>query len=432
MISSDAADPTAAAPVQNAAGASETATAAPGASRAAVVFVFITVALDIIALGVMAPVFVPLVERFLHGDVSRAAAIVGIFGTVFALMQFVWQPVLGVLSDRFGRRPVIVLSNIGMGLDYMVMALAPALWWLLAGRVISGVTSATATVAGAYVADVTAPEQRARAFGMVGAAFGLGFVVGPAIGGLCGQLDPHAPFWVAAALCMLNGIYGAFVLPESLARDKRATRFAWAKANPIGSFRLLRTHPELSSLAVMLLFSTLAGMVMQTTWVLYVTYRYGWQPGMTGISLAAIGVCSAASQMLVIGPFVKRFGERVALFAGLGFGASALIICGLAPWTWLFFIGIVPLCLWGLAHAAAQAMMSRRVTPQEQGELQGAIGSIRGVAAMIGPLLFTTAFALGITHGIPGAAWFAGALITLAGVLPVLRNTGEAAKSHAA
>ena len=416
MTTSDVADPTAAEePVELA--------AVPPASRAAVVFVFITVALDVIALGVMAPVFVPLVERFLHGDVARAAAIVGIFGTVFALMQFVWQPVLGVLSDRFGRRPVIVLSNLGMGLDYMVMALAPALWWLLAGRVISGVTSATATVAGAYVADVTAPERRARAFGMIGAAFGLGFVVGPAIGGLCGQFDPRAPFWVAAALCLLNGIYGAFVLPESLAHERRTPRFAWAKANPVGSFRLLRKHPELSALAVMLLLSTTAGMVMQTTWVLYVTYRYGWQPGMTGLSLAAIGVCSAASQMLIIGPFVKRFGERAALFAGLGFGAAALLICGVAPWSWLFFVGIVPLCLWGLAHAAAQAMMSRRVSPQEQGELQGAIGSIRGVAAMIGPLLFTSAFAFGIARGIPGAAWFVGALITIAGVVPVLTST---------
>jgi len=415
MTTSDAAETTAAAPASDAA-------VARGASRAAVVFVFVTVALDMIALGVMAPVFVPLVERFLHGDVARAAGIVGVFGTVFALMQFVWQPVLGVLSDRFGRRPVIVLSNLGMGLDYMVMALAPALWWLLAGRVVSGVTSATATVAGAYVADVSAPEHRARGFGMIGAAFGLGFVVGPAIGGVFGQLDPRAPFFVAAALSLINGVYGAFVLPESLARERRVARFAWAKANPIGSLRLLRTHPELTAVALMLFFSMTAGMVMQSTWVLYVTYRYGWQPGMTGISLAVLGVCSSASQMLVIGPFVKRFGERAALFAGLGFGAAALIIGGAAPSTWLFFLCIVPLSLWGLAHAAAQAMMSRRVTPQEQGELQGAIGSIRGVGAMIGPLLFTAIFAVGIAHGVPGAAWFAGTLVILAGVVPVLRT----------
>lgn len=391
-------------------------------TRPAVIFVFVTVALDMIALGVMAPVFVPLIEGFLHGDVQRAATIVGIFGAVFALMQFVWAPVFGVLSDRFGRRPVIVLSNIGMALDYFLMALAPVLSWLLIGRVISGITSATATAAGAYIADITPAEQRARAFGMIGAAFGLGFVLGPAIGGLCGQFDPRLPFWVAGGLSLLNGVYGAFVLPESLAHENRANRFVWSKANPLGALRLLRSHPELSAVALVTLLSTLAGIVVQTVWVLYVTYRYGWQPGMTGLSLAAIGITSSSAQMLVIGPFVKRFGERAALFAGTGFGALSLVICGSAPSTWVFFVGILPLCLWGLAPAAAQAMMSRRVTPQEQGELQGAIGSIRGVAALFGPLLYTAVFAAGIAHGVPGAPWFLAAVIICAAVLPVLRE----------
>ncbi len=389
---------------------------------AAVSFVFITIALDMIAFGVIAPVFVPLVERFMHGDVEHAATVIGIFGTVFALMQFVWQPVLGVLSDRFGRRPVIILSNIGMGLDYFVMALAPALWWLLAGRVISGITSASATAAGAYIADVTQPHERAKGFGMLGAAFGVGFVVGPAIGGLCGQIDPRLPFWVAGALCLLNGVYGTFVLPESLPRDKRATRFVWSKANPVGAVRLLRSHPELSAVALVMLFSTLAGMVLQTVWVLYVTYRYGWQPGMTGLSLAAVGICSSAAQMLFIGPFVKRYGERVSLFAGIAFGGIALLMFGFAPWTWLIFVSIVPLSLWGLANAAGQAMMTRRVTPQEQGELQGAIGSIRGFAALVGPLLYTSVFAIGVAHGVPGAPWFLGAAIIVAAGLPVLRE----------
>ena len=398
---------------------------APGTAprrRAAVIFVFITVALDMIALGVIAPVFVPLVEQFLHGDVQRTATVVGVFGAVFALMQFVWAPLFGVLSDRVGRRPVIVLSNIGMAADYAVMALAPGLAWLLVGRVISGVTSATATASGAYISDVTPPAERARAFGMVGAAFGLGFILGPALGGLCGQFDPRLPFWVAGALSLLNGIYGAFVLPESLARENRAARFVWAKANPLGALRLLRSHPELSAIAVVTLLSTLAGIVMQSTWVLYVTYRYGWGPGATGVSLAFIGICSSVAQIAVIGSFVKRFGERAALFAGIACGALALVICGLAPNGWLFSIGIVPLCLWGLAPAAGQAMMSRRVTPQEQGELQGAIGSIRGLSALFGPLIFTAAFGIGVAHGVPGAAWFLGAVILCAAVLPVLRE----------
>ena len=403
----------------------------PARRRAAVIFVFITVALDMIALGVIAPVFVPLVERFLHGDVRRAAGVVGVFGTVFALMQFVWSPFLGVLSDRFGRRPVIIISNIGMALDYMVMALAPGLAWLLVGRVISGVTSASATAAGAYVSDVTPPEERARAFGLIGAAFGLGFVLGPALGGLFGQFDPRLPFWVAGALSLLNGIYGAFVLPESLAREHRAVRFMWAKANPLGSLRLLRSHPELSAVAIVTFLSTLAGIVMQSTWVLYVTYRYAWGPGATGVSLAVVGICSSVAQIAVVGPYVKRFGERIALFSGIAFGAIALVICGLAPTGWLFGIGIVPLCLWALAPAAGQAMMSRRVTPQEQGELQGAIGSIRGLSALFGPLIYTSAFAFGVARGVPGAAWFLGAVILCAAVLPVLREHPSAEEEPA-
>ncbi len=388
--------------------------------QAALIFVFITVALDMIALGVIAPVFVPLVEQFMHGDVRHAANVVGVFGTVFALMQFGWMPFLDVLSDRFGRRPIIVLSNFGMALDYAVMALAPNLVWLLIGRVVFGITAANATAASAYVTDVTPPDKRAGAFGMIGAAFGVGFVLGPAIGGLCGQVDPRLPFWVAGGLSLLNGLYGALVLPESLPRAQRAVRFAWAKANPVGSLRLLRRHRELTAIALVTFASSLAGMVMQATWVLYVTYRYHWQPGMTGISLAVVGVTSMVTQVFVIGRFVKRFGERVSLFAGIASGALGLIVCGLAVNGWWFFAGLIGLCLWGLGPAAGQAIMTRHVTAQEQGELQGAIGSIRGLASLFGPGIFTTAFAIGIAHDLPGAAWYLGATLLVAAALPVL------------
>jgi DHA1 family tetracycline resistance protein-like MFS transporter len=398
--------------------------------QAALIFVFITVALDMIALGVIGPVFVPLVEQFLHGDVRRAAGVVGVFGTVFALMQFGWAPFLGVLSDRFGRRPIIVLSNLGMAADYIVMAVAPNLAWLLIGRVVSGITAANATAASAYVSDVTTPEKRAGAFGMLGAAFGLGFVLGPAIGGLCGQVDPRLPFWVAGGLSLLNGLYGALVLPESLARVNRATRFAWAKANALGSLRLLRRHPDLTTLGIVTFASTLAGAVMPSTWVLYVTYRYHWAPGATGISLAVLGVTSMIAQVLMIGRFVKRFGERVSLFAGIAFGAFGLVACGLAANGWWFATGFVGLCLWGLAPAAGQAMMTRHVGPNEQGELQGAIGSIRGLAMVFGPGIFTTAFTIGIAHDLPGAAWYLGAALMFVAVLPALRETG--AKEEAA
>jgi MFS transporter, DHA1 family, tetracycline resistance protein len=405
--------------------------AEPNPQRAALIFIFVTLALDSIALGIIAPVFVPLIEQFMHGDVRHAANVVGVFGTVFALMQFVWAPFLGVLSDRIGRKPVVVLSNLGMAVDYTVMALAPSLFWLLAGRVVSGVTTANMTVASAYIADVTPPEKRAGAFGMIGAAFGLGFVLGPAIGGLCGQFDPRLPFWVAGALSLINGFYGAVVLPESLSREHRVARFGWAKANPVGSLRLLLRHRDLTSLAAVTLASTLAGIAMQSTWVLYVTYRYGWGPGMTGISLAIIGVTSAVAQIVVIGRFVKRFGERAALFAGIGFGVLGLVLFGLAPTGWIFLFGIGPLCLWGLTPAASQAIMTRRVEANEQGELQGAIGSIRGLATLIGPLVYTTAFAIGIARGVPGAAWYVGALFLIAAALPVLRER-YAADPHVA
>lgn len=394
--------------------------------KAALIFIFITVALDIIALGVIAPVFVPLVEGFMHENIAAAAGVVGVFGTVFALMQFVWAPVLGVLSDRFGRRPIIVLSNLGMGVDYAVMALAPNLIWLLLGRVVSGITSATATASSAYIADVTPADKRAAGFGLVGAAFGVGFVLGPAIGGLCGQFNPRLPFWVAGALCLLNGIYGAFVLPESLAPEHRAVRFLWSKANPVSSLRLLRRHRDLTSLGIVTFASTLAGIAMQSTWVLYVTGRYGWNPGATGVSLAAIGICSSVSQVALIGPYVKRYGERAALFGGIGFGVLSLVIFGLAGNGWWFSAGIVPLCLWGLAPAAASAIMTRRVSAREQGELQGAIGSIRGLSAVFGPAIFTTAFAIGIAHGVPGLNWFVAGLFLCAAVLPVLRDTSRA------
>ena len=402
--------------------------------RGALVFIFVTVSLDMIAFGVIAPVFVPLVEKLMHGDVRHAAGVVGAFGTVFALMQFGWMPFLGVLSDRIGRRPVIVLSNLGLALDYVVMALAPNLIWLLIGRVVSGITAANATAANAYVADVTPPEKRAGAFGMIGAAFGVGFVLGPALGGLCGQFDPRLPFWVAGGLSLLNGLYGALVLPESLPREKRAARFAWAKANPVGSLRLLRRHRELTVIALVLFGSSLAGMVMQSTWVLYVTYRYHWQPGMTGISLAVLGVISGVAQVIVVPRFVKRFGERVSLFAGIAFGTFGLVACGLAASGWWFFPGLVGLCLWSLAFAAGQAIMTRHVSPQEQGELQGAVGSIRGLASLLGPGIFTSAFAIGIAHDLPGAAWYLGAVLLVVTVLPVLRQSfdGETVETPAA
>ncbi|MFO0995591.1 MAG: MFS transporter, partial [Alphaproteobacteria bacterium] len=256
-----------------------------GRQRAAVIFIFITVVLDVLALGVMIPVLPKLVVTFVDGNVEAGAKVYGVFGIAWALMQFLFSPFLGSLSDRFGRRPVILISNFGLGLDYILMALAPNLAWLFVGRVISGITAATITTAGAYIADVTPPERRAGGFGLIGAAFGIGFVLGPALGGLLGAIDARLPFWAAAGLSLANGLYGLFILPESLPRAKRAA-FSWTRANPLGSLALLRSHPVLLGLSGVLFVQNLAHVVLPSTFVLYAIYRYGWDERMVGLTLA--------------------------------------------------------------------------------------------------------------------------------------------------
>jgi DHA1 family tetracycline resistance protein-like MFS transporter len=299
-------------------------------------------------------------------------------------MQFVFSPVLGALSDHYGRRPVVLLSNFGLGLDYIVMALAPTVWWLFVGRVISGVTSASFSTASAYIADVTPPEKRAGAFGMLSAAFGLGFVLGPALGGVFGEIDPRLPFWVAAGLSLLNATYGLFVLPESLAHDRRAI-FKWQRANPIGSLTLLRSNFELLGLAVVMFISYIAHEALPTTFVLYAMYRYHWNARMIGLAIATVGVCSALVGAGMVQPLVAKFGERRTMLTGLWFNAAGFITYALAP-TGLIFWSAIPLgAMGGLSGPPMQGLMTRQVTPTEQGQLQGALGSVRGIAFMIGP-----------------------------------------------
>ena len=287
--------------------------------KAAVIFIFITVTLDMLALGLIAPVLPKLVLDFLGGDAPNAAKMFGIFGTVWALMQFIFSPVLGVLSDRFGRRPVILLSNLGLGLDYIVMALAPTLGWLFLGRVISGITAASISTGTAYVSDVVPPEKRAGAFGMIGAAFGVGFVLGPALGGLLGNSDPRLPFWVAGGLSLANAIYGYFVLPESLPPEKRQA-FTLRRANPVGALVLLRSHPELFRLAVIQFIGYVAHEVFNV-WALYTIFRYAWKEGTIGLSLALVGACSIVISAGMVKPIVARLGERRTLYIGQFFGA---------------------------------------------------------------------------------------------------------------
>ena len=390
---------------------------AVGASRAAFVFIFITLVLDVLALGVVIPVLPKLIEHFLAGDTAAAARLVGVFAFAWALMQFLFSPVLGALSDRFGRRPVILISCFGLGLDYLLMALAPNLWWLFIGRVLSGITAASFSTAGAYVADVTPPEKRAASFGMLGAAWGIGFVIGPALGGVLGGIDTRLPFWVAGALTLMNALYGVFVLPESLPPEKRG-KFSWARANPLGSLKLLRSHPELFGLASVNILYLLAHYVLPSTFVLYVSYRYGWSETVTGLTLAIVGVCNVIVQALLVRRVVPAIGERRAMLTGLLFGMAGFVIYAFAPVGWGFWLGIPVFALMGFFSPAAQSLMSQHVTPQEQGQLQGANSSLLGLTGMVGPVLFTQTFAAAIS---PGSGWhFPGAAFLLAAVLLLL------------
>jgi DHA1 family tetracycline resistance protein-like MFS transporter len=297
--------------------------------RGAVVFIFGTILLDMFALGLIMPVLPKLVESFVDNDTASAARIFGVFGTAWALMQFIFSPILGGLSDRFGRRPVVLLSNLGLALDYVLMALAPSLIWLFVGRVISGITSASISTAFAYMADVTPPERRAAVFGKVGVAFGAGFILGPALGGLVGGMDPRLPFWVAAGLSFANTLYGLLILPESLPKDRRSP-FRWRSANPVGALKLLRSNSVLAGLSVVNFIGQVAHVVLPSTFVLYATYRYGWDQKTVGLTLAMVGLCAMAVQGAAIGPIVGRFGERRALLLGLFCGAVGLFIFGAA------------------------------------------------------------------------------------------------------
>ncbi len=396
------------------------------------VFIFITVVIDVLGLGIIIPVLPQLVQQFMGGDAALGATMFGVFGTVWALMQFFFSPLLGALSDRFGRRPVILISCFGLGLDYIVMAVAPDIGWLLFGRIVSGICASSFTTAGAYIADVAPPERRATAFGLIGAAFGVGFVLGPAAGGLLGNVNARLPFWGAAALALINATYGLFVLPESLPPSKRDA-FSWKKANPLGALTLLRSHAELLGLATVNLLYQIAHCVLPSMFVLYTSYRYGWDVRTVGLTLMAVGMCSILVQGVLVKPAVLRLGERGALYAGLLFGIVGFAGFALAPtgaWMW----ATLPVfSLMGLFGPGLQSLMSQRVSAQEQGKLQGANGSITSIAGLVGPSLFTLSFAHFIDKrrawNLPGAPFFIAAALLVLGLLLALRAAGNRHRS---
>lgn len=399
--------------------------------RAALTFIFVTVMLDMLAFGIIIPVLPHLIVQLIGGSIPQAAVWSGTFGALFMAMQFVFSPVQGALSDRFGRRTVILISSFGLGIDFIAMALAPALWLLFVGRAVSGVCAASFSTANAYIADITPKEKRAAAFGTLGAAFGIGFIVGPALGGFLGHLNIRLPFWVAAVLSLINFGYGYFVLPESLPKERRSARFDWRHANPFGALVLLRRYPQVFGLAAVFFLITLAQFSLNSTYVLYTDYRYGWGPQVVGYTLGLVGLCSGLVQAILVRRLMPVLGERRLILAGLTLCVVGYGFFGLAPVAWLFVLGIPFLCLGGLAGPPAQALMTQQVDPHEQGRLQGALTSLASLAGIFGPALFANLFALFISdHApvphLPGAAFVLAALLLLAAALAATRVTRRA------
>jgi DHA1 family tetracycline resistance protein-like MFS transporter len=373
----------------------------------------VTIMLDMLAMSLVIPVLPRLVLGFMHSNTASASRIIGIFGTAWALMQFIFSPVMGSLSDRFGRRPVILISNFGLGFDYILMALAPGIGLLFIGRIVSGITGASMITAQAYIADVSPPEKRAANFGLMGVAFGLGFILGPALGGLLGQVNPRLPFWVAAGLSLTNACYGYFVLPESLTAASRS-KYSWGKANPLGSLKFLSENTGLLPLAGVHFLLWLSRAILPAIMVLYVTYRYHLSIAAVGLLFASVGVGSMVVGGLMVKPIVTRLGERTTLVIGLVCGAAGTALFGIAPTIGPFSLGIPVMSLLGLASPGLQGLMTQRIKPAEQGQLQGAVGSVTAISQMIGPGLFSTVFAQSLaSHGPPGTAFYIAAGLLL-------------------
>ena len=372
-------------------------------------FIFVTLFLDVLGIGLIIPVLPKLIESFEGGDVSAASHTVGVLAALYSLMQFLFAPVLGNLSDRYGRRPVILGSLLGSGLDYLLLAWAPSVGWFFLGRVISGITGASFTAASAYIADVSPPEKRAANFGLIGAAFGLGFIAGPAIGGLLGNAGLRLPFLVAAGVTLLNWLYGLFILPESLKPENRR-RFDWARANPLGSLMALKRYALVLGLSTTFFLIHTAQNMLHATWVLYTGYRYGWTPGQVGVSLAIVGVMAALVQGLLARRLIPALGEPRSLVAGLAISATAMVGYGWAPHGWLIYVILVFGSLGGIAGPAAQGLISRTVAANEQGAVQGALSSLGSVAGILGPPLGAGVFGWFIgaraPWHLPGAAFF--------------------------
>ncbi|NQV76239.1 MAG: TCR/Tet family MFS transporter [Bacteroidetes bacterium] len=364
----------------------------PGSRKAAISFIFFTLLLDVIGLGLIIPVFPQLIAELVGGTMSTASQWSGLLTFAYAITQFVFAPVIGNLSDQYGRRPVLLLSLFGFGIDYIFLALAPTIWWLFVGRIIAGVFGASFTTATAYIADISTSETRSKNFGMVGAAFGLGFIIGPGLGGLLGELGPRVPFIAAGILTFVNMIYGYFVLPESLSKEHRRA-FEWKRANPMGSLIQLKKYKGVGGLIFAFFLLYIGGHAVQSTWTFVNIEKFHWSKSLMGLSLTFVGILIASVQGGLIRYTTPKFGEQKSIYIGLGLYAFGLLLFSFATEGWMMFVFLVPYCLGGIAGPALQSIISGNVPKNEQGELQGALTSVMSVTSIIGPLLMTNLFA---------------------------------------
>ncbi|MDO8993992.1 MAG: TCR/Tet family MFS transporter [Daejeonella sp.] len=384
--------------------------------KAAISFIFITLLLDVIGLGLIIPVFPQLIEELIQGNISEASQWAGLLTFAYAIMQFICAPIVGNLSDKYGRRPVLLLSLLGFGIDYIFLSMAPTIWWLFVGRLIAGLFGASFTTATAYIADISTPENRSKNFGMIGAAFGLGFIIGPGIGGLLGEFGPRVPFMAAAILTFLNLIYGYFVLPESLAKEHRRP-FEWKRANPLGSLLQLKKYKGVGGLIISLIFVYIAGHAVQSTWTFFNIEKFQWSNTLMGISLTVIGLLIAIVQGGLIRYINPKLGDEKSIYVGLGLYSLGLFLFSFATDGWMMFVFLIPYCLGGIAGPALQSIISGNVPKNEQGELQGALTSLMSATSIVGPLLMTNLFAwFTRPEGdvkFAGAPFFAGAILML-------------------
>ena len=393
--------------------------------KAAVGFIFITLLLDVIGLGIIIPVIPALIQELTGGSISEASRYVGWLIASYALVQFLCAPIVGALSDKYGRRPILLLSLLGFGLDYLVLAVAPTIGWLFLARIIAGVFGASFTTGAAYIADVSSAEKRAQNFGLLGAAFGLGFIIGPVTGGLLGEIGPRVPFYAAALVTFLNLIYGYFILPESLLKENRR-EFEWSRANPLGALFALKRYPSVAGLIGALTFIYLASHAIQGTWTYFSMEKFNWSESMVGYSLGLVGIMSALVQGLLIRIIIPKIGEYNTMITGIIFNICGCLLFSMASEGWMLLCFIIPYSLGGIAGPAIQGILSNQIPDNEQGQLQGALTSMMAATGIIGPLMMTSIFAYFTAENapiyFPGAPFVTGAVLVAICLFLILRK----------